>query len=178
MQAPTHVIAGALVGKAFQKIKPKPLRVALTAVTALFLHSVFDRIARLTYHPPNADFNDPFWVTYHGIVLAAFIAAIYFFWEDYKTGIIFSILPDLDWVIIHGSNILGAPLPYYDRPLIHTAIHYVTDHVPPFSLLQYLPDHTGSGAGIALEIVLNALMLLIIRRASKGVQKGRPLAGG
>ena len=162
MQAPTHVLAGVLIQKTFGNIASKPLRIFLIAVTGLFLHSVFDRIARLTYHPPDPDFKNALWVGYHIIVLLGFIASLYYFWEPYKLGIIFSILPDFDWVIKHGSNALGVSSGFYDRPWIHESIHWFVDRIPPFAWLQHLPNLTHLPAAALFEVFIVAILLFVI----------------
>ena len=165
MQAPTHVLTGVLIEKAYFRVKSKWLRGFLIAVTAVFLHSVFDRLARLTYHPPEADFKSLFWVSYHVAVLLGFIVSLYYFWKPYKLGIIFSILPDFDWVIIHGKDILGIGDGFYDKPWIHESIHFFIDRIPPFSLLQHLPNLTNMPATVLFEIFIVCIMLYIILNA-------------
>lgn len=148
MQAPTHVLVGVLIQKSYNQVKPHWLRVVLIAITGFFLHSVFDHIAKLTYHPSAPDFKSVFWVSYHLIVLTGFIVSLYYFWKPYKLGIFFSILPDVDWVIIHGREALDITSGFYDEPWIHKTIYWFVDHIPPFSCLQLLPDRTCEGGDI------------------------------
>lgn len=162
MQAPTHVLIGVLVERTFNHVRQNWLRVPLIAVSGLFLHSVFDRIARLTFHPPDADFGDAFWLSYHLLVLIGFIMSLYYFWKPYKLGIIFSILPDFDWVIIHGKKIFGVGGGFYYQPLIHQFIHSFTDRIPPFSWLQHVPDLTHLRWAVLAEIFIAAILLYII----------------
>lgn len=162
MQAPTHVLTGVLIERIFNGVRFYWLRVALIAVTGLFLHSIFDRIARLTFHPPDADLRDAFWVGYHLLVLIGFIVSLYYFWKPYKLGIIFSILPDFDWVIIHGKSLLGIESEYYNTPLIHHSIHSIVDRIPPFSWLQHLPDLTHLHWAALVEIFIVGILLYII----------------
>jgi len=161
MQAPTHVLTGVLIEKSFGRVRFPWLRIALIVITALFMHSVFDRLARLTYHPPEPDFKSTFWVGYHLLVAAGFIVSLYYFWRPFKLGIIFSILPDFDWVIIHGQEILGINIGY-SKPWIHEIIHHVADRVPPFSFLQYLPDLTHIPAAVLFELFIVVSLLYII----------------
>lgn len=162
MQAPTHVLTGVLIEKVFNGVRAYWLRVALIAVTGLFLHSVLDRLARLTFHPPRADFHDAFWAGYHLLVLVGFVISLYYFWKPYNLGIIFSILPDFDWVIIHGKNILGIEYGFYDRPFIHHFIYSVTDRIPPFSWLRHLPDLTHWPWASLGEVMLVCALVYII----------------
>ena len=154
MQGPTHVLVGVLIERTFNGVRQNWLRVPLIAVTALFMHSVFDRIARLTYHPPEADFHSVFWISYHFVVLIAFIFSLYYFWKPYKLGIIFSVLPDFDWVIIHGKRIMGIDSDFYNQPWMHKSIHFLTDRIPPFSWLQHLPELTPFHWAALVEVLI------------------------
>lgn len=164
MQGPTHITAGIALEKLFQPLKPKAFRFIALAITALLMHSVFDRIAIMTYHPPNADLHDPFWVGYHVPVYLAFLIMAIYFIPRYPIGVSFSILPDLDWVFIHGASALGIKDPWYDEAYLHKGVHFVIDHLPPFSLLhQYLPDYRHQPWTILIEVGLIVLMVLLIR---------------
>lgn len=165
MQAPNHVLAGVLIEKVFSGVKSRWLRGLLIAITGLLLHSIFDRIASLTYHPPQPDFKSLFWVSYHVLVLVGFIVSLYYFWKPYHVGIIFSILPDFDWVIIHGKEILGIRSGFYGNPWIHEGVHWLVDRVPPFSLLQHLPDLTTLPVAVLFELFIAGSMLYLIVNA-------------
>lgn len=167
MQGPTHIAVGVTLEKLFKPIKNKALRVVLLAIVALLLHSVFDRIARLTYHPPNANMDDKFWLYWHLFVYSLFLISVIYFLPKYPVGVGFSILPDLDWVFIHGASAMGIQDPWYDKPYIHTGIHYIIDHLPPFMWLQYLPNLTAEKWTIVNEIGLVIVLVLFVRWLNK-----------
>lgn len=138
MQAPTHILTGVAIQRAFSKMRNRTLAFILMAVCAFLSHGLLDKLARMTYHPPKADFNDWIWVTYHSFVLLATIYFLIIFWRKYKWGILFAILPDFDWVFIHGQTWTGINIPFYKQPLIHPIVHAFWDFViPP---LNELPD--------------------------------------
>lgn len=167
MQGPTHIVVGITLEKLFKPLRPNGLRIVLLAIMALLLHSAFDRVARLTYHPPNADFSDPFWVGYHLLVYSAFLVMAIYFIPKYPIGVSFSILPDLDWVFIHGASALGIQDPWYNQPYLHKGVHWVIDHLPPFSLLQRIPNYTHQKWTIVLELGLIIGFALLIRYLNK-----------
>lgn len=169
MQGATHVLVGISLEKIFRKDRMRPvLRFLVIAVLALFLHSVFDRIARITYHPPDARYNDVFWVAWHLVIYSVSIYLLVKFWAKYPIGITFSILPDFDWVILHGSKaLLGQHPSWYQEGHIHKFLHYITDSIPPFSFLQYLPNNIEGKFGIVWEILLIAGLAIIIRWLDK-----------
>ena len=164
MQLPTHILAGVAIQKAFQRIKYRPVALLLTAVLAFLSHGLLDKLAILTYHRPDADFNDPVWVGYHVLVLLASIFFFYKFWRKYKFGIMFAILPDFDWVFIHGQKILGIDIPFYKTAHIHSIVHYVYDNTWPFYYLNNLPDYRYNPWTALFEIVAVILFYILLTR--------------
>jgi hypothetical protein len=124
-----------------------------------------DRIALLTYHPPEPHFRSIFWLSYHILVVIGFILSLYYFWKAYWIGIFFSILPDFDWVIIHGKEIFGIQGGFYSQPWMHKSIHFFVDRIPPFSLLQHLPDLREMPTAALTEIFIACILLYIIFNA-------------
>ena len=174
MQGPTHILVGISLEKIFSKKRMQPVvRFVVIAVIALFLHSVFDRIARITYHPPDARYHDPFWVGWHLIIYGLTIYMLVKYWRKYPIGITFSILPDFDWVILHGSKALMGEHPiWYQTGHIHQFLHNITDAVPPFSLLhQHLPDRTDDKLGFLWEALIIISLLLFIRWLDKRAER-------
>jgi hypothetical protein len=164
MQAPTHILAGKIIQQLTDRRDYQFLVVALTFFLGLLFHAIFDKLARMTYHPPNADFTDYFWVFYHLLVLLTTIVFLYLYGAEAKWGIFFSILPDLDWVFIHGQTLLGIEIPVYRVPRIHQTINWVMDNIPPFTLLNLLPDYRFFYWAISLEVAFVGVLLLIIHR--------------
>lgn len=106
MQEPTHILAGVIIQRSVQLTCGRRAgALVLTAVAAFLSHGLLDRLANFTYHPPQADFHDPFWVVFHSCVLVTSILFLYIWWRRFKIGVTFAMLPDLDWVIIHGQKI-------------------------------------------------------------------------
>ncbi len=165
MQAPTHILTGVAIQKALEKMKYRPLALLLVAVLAFLSHGLLDKFARMTYHRPDADFNDPVWVGYHILVLLATLFFLYKFWRKYKFGIMFAILPDFDWVLIHGQTLTGLNIPFYKKPHIHNFVHSIFDTLFPF--LNNLPDFRYNPWTALFEVVLVILFYIFLTR--KGV---------
>jgi hypothetical protein len=157
MQEPTHILAGVLIQKSTQSILGRRWcgRV-LMAVLAFLSHGLLDRLANMTYHPPQADFNNTFWVAFHSCVLITTILFLWIWWRPYKWCVTFAMLPDLDWVFIHG----GAT--FYRKPYMHNFLHIIFDETPPFSWLK-VPNHRHNPWACLWEIGLIVVMLAIIR---------------
>lgn len=133
MQEPTHILTGVLIQRIFQSLRPQALRLVLIAVIAFLSHGLLDRLANVTYHPPIANFNDPFWVCFHLNVLKWTIVFLIIWWPRYWWGILFAAMPDLDWVFIHGQHIFHVNIPFYRTPRLHHFLHLIFDETAPFS---------------------------------------------
>lgn len=169
MQAPTHILAGVAIQKAFSKMRNRTVAFILMAICAFLSHGLLDKLARMTYHPPKADFNDPVWVTYHIFVLLSSLYFFYIFWRKYKWGILFAILPDFDWVFIHGQSWTGLNIPFYKQPHIHNFVHSIFDTITPF--LNDLPDYRFNPWTALFEVILVVMVYIFMRK--KGVLERR-----
>jgi len=162
MQGPTHLAVGILIQKATYKVKPLPLRHSLVAFLAIISHGILDKLARLTYHPPMPLARDWFWISYHVMIylLSMFILIKYF--GRYKVGLIFSIIPDLDWVVLHSSKFLPFQIPFWKKPILHEFLSGFIDFLPPFSLLNSLPNWNSKRKGVIVEFLLLAVLATFI----------------
>lgn len=162
MQGPTHFCAGVLIQDAMGNVRPDPLRHFLVGSLSFLSHGVLDRLAKCTYHPPAPLPHDLFWVSYHIIIAFLTVGVFVAFWRQYKLGLIFSVLPDLDWVVIHGSKLLSVRIPFWEEPLLHKLLSRFLDLFCPLKALDALPDWTTKNEAALLEMgLLVALMALI-----------------
>ncbi len=161
MQEPTHILAGVIIQRSFEPVRPRALGMALTAVAAFLSHGLLDRLANFTYHPPKANFHSLFWVTFHSGVLICTILFLVIWWRRYWWGILFACLPDLDWVFIHGQEIFGIKVPFYRTPHMHHLLGYVFDKSPPFSWMR-IPSNRFNPWACLWEVGLVIAMLLLI----------------
>lgn len=163
MQAPTHFVAGVLIQKALKqrKVQPFPLQYFLIAFLAVISHAILDRLARLTYHPPMPLTGDWFWISYHSVV--AFVSVFIFvkYWEKYKLGLISSVLPDLDWVVIYSSRLFSFQIPFWKEPILHGILFSFLDLLPPFGFLSALPDWRLEKKGVILELALFVILITV-----------------
>ncbi len=167
MQGPTHILTGVIIYRLFKWRNYSVIGLVITFILCFLLHGFFDKLAIVTYHPPTADFNDPFWLVYHIITWLASIVLIYVFWQDYKWGIVFSLLPDLDWVFINGQNLLHITIPFYRKPWMHEALNYIFDNTVPFNYLNYLPDNRLNPWACIWELLIIACLSLLLRTLFK-----------
>ena len=162
MQAPTHLVTGILIQKAMRNVQPISLQYFLVAFLAVISHGILDRLARFTYHPPMPLTGDLFWISYHSIIAFLTIFIIVKYWKEYKLGLIFSVLPDFDWVVIHSTNFFSLPIPFWKEPILHKFFFSFFDSLPPFGFLNTLPDWGLERTGIIVELALFITSIIFI----------------
>ncbi len=163
MQAPTHLLVGVIIQKLFDWKKYRAVSFILVAVIAFLSHGILDKLARLTYHRPDAAPTDPFWLAFHLVVLLTTITMLYVYWSTAKWGILFALLPDFDWIFIDGQAAFHVEIPFYKTPYIHNFLHLIYDNLPPFSYIDMLPDWRYNYWACLVEVALIGLLLLLIR---------------
>jgi hypothetical protein len=166
MQGSTHLVMGVFIQKILKGVEPAYLRYFLTALLALISHGVLDKFARFTYHPPNPLFGDPFWTVYHLIIVLLSIFIIIKCWGKYKIGMIFSILPDLDWVIIRTISFFSLQNIFQYEPILHNTFNLL-DFIPPFKYLNSLPDLSLRWEGAFLESGILLTLVFLIHVADR-----------
>jgi hypothetical protein len=163
MQAPAHILAGVIINRLFKWRNYKLMGLFLTLIFCLLAHGIFDKLSISVYHQPEPDFNDPFWLIYHLLMWLITIVLIYIFGRDYKWGIIFSLIPEIDWVIIGLQHLFHFTISFYQMPWIHFYLNYVIDQIPPFNYLDMLPDNRNNPWACIWELILIGALALIFR---------------
>lgn len=167
MQEPAHILAGVIIQKSFEGTKHRKVALGLTALLAFLSHGLLDKLANVTYHPPDPDFRSPVWVGYHLAVAAASITFLFLWWKKFKWGIIFAALPDVDWIFIHGQAIFHVQVPFYRQPHLHHFLNFIYEQIPPFSCLGHylddLPSYRHNPWAGLWELLFVAALLLVLR---------------
>jgi hypothetical protein len=170
MQGPTHLVCGILIQKALKNTRPLKLQYFLVASLAFLSHGVLDGLTRFTYHPYMPLFDDWFWISYHTIIAFLTIFIFIKFWGAYKIGLIFSILPDLDWVILHSCSFFSYKIPFWSEPLLHRIFYSFGNFLYAIGL-NFFPDWSLEREGATLEFAV--LGTLVIFTYAIGKEKER-----
>ncbi len=163
MQEPTHIMAGVVLGRIFRWRHYRGVSIPLTIILALLLHGIFDKLGLITYHPATTDFTDPFWLGYQVLMALSALVLLYMFWGEYKVAIVFSLIPDIDWIVLHTADAFHKEVIFYKTPLMHDALNYLLDNVIPFSYLNALPDLRTSEWACVIEFAFFGLLVLVYR---------------
>ena len=162
MHAPTHILAGVIIYRLFKWRNYKPVGLFLTFLCCLFTRAFFDSLS-LSVYQPGSDFSDPLGLIYHIVLWLASIVLLYIFWRDYKWGIIFMLIPDIDWVVLGIQHLFNFDIPFYNMPWIHFTYTYLLYLIPPFNYMDMLPDNRSNPLAFLWELALIAVLALIFR---------------
>jgi hypothetical protein len=159
MQTPTHILIGAAIQKAVERRVPRPLVPWATAPLALLSHGVLDKLARWTYHPPEPQWRDPFWVAFHTAVLAGSVALFRRYGRRYPWGVRFATAQDLEWVAAHLARTIRPGTDLFGDASPHRVVSRALDRVPGVRALERLPRWTHRKEAALIEAALIGLAL-------------------
>lgn len=167
MQAPTHLITGILIQQTITREQPITLqRFLVIAFAGIFSHGILDELAVLTYHPPASLAQDWFWISYHSIIGLLTIAILAKHWKKYSIGLIFSVFPDLDWIMIFLSKCFSLQIPFWRDKLVHQFLFHILDPLPPSSLLCHFPKCNLARQNVLPELALLGILSISILATS------------
>lgn len=169
MQMPTHLITGVLIDVAVEKsIAPAKSKNIIVVFLNLISHGLLDALSKSTYHPPEPLPNDVFWVVYHKFVLPILSAILLIkFWKRHKASMIFSILPDLDWVVRDINFRFDNFIPFWNKPILNQGLQSLVSNLPFFRWLNKLPDWRYVKTTVLIEglfICITSLLVWLIKR--------------
>ena len=163
MQGPTHMATGILIQKAMKRVRPDPLRYGLVAVLAFLSHGLLDKLATCTYHPGKPLVEDWFWNSYHILIAVLTVLIFVRYWKRYKLGLLFSVLPDLDWAVIHCSSFFSIQIPFWREPILHKLVQNLVRLLfPPIKFLDSLPNWGLVRKAALIECSLLAALFVFI----------------
>ena len=100
MQLITHLLIGVIIQILCFKYFILPFNLLLTIVFAFLSHFIVDMFAKITYHTPDPQKGDKFWLSWHIFSYGSGIIALIILYP-YIIGIIFANFVDLiDWLIL------------------------------------------------------------------------------
>jgi hypothetical protein len=130
-----------------------PFNIIFTIILAFFSHVVFDAVSVITYHTPDIQKEDKFWLVWHVIIYALSILSVIIFIVPYWLSLIFANIHDIwDWYILRpiqrkrekkGLGVWGENL-YF-----HSFVDRVRD-----TFFNWLPRWNYRKGGIIIEILV------------------------
>jgi hypothetical protein len=157
----THLLAGILIQILCFKFFQSPLNCLLTFVFAFLSHFILDSFTNITYHTPDPQKGNKFWVfwrifDYSG---TAIISIMFFF--PYVLGMLFANLMDVvDWVIlrpIYRKKVGEDEFSWNKDFIFHSLITKFRN-----KLLFWLPNWRFKKYGIIPELIIISGFLIFI----------------
>ena len=167
METPTHILIGALIQQSVEKRVPRRLVPWASAPLALLSHGVLDKLARFTYHPPEAEWRDPFWRAFHATVLVGSIVLFRRFGRRYTWGVSLAVAQDLEWVLAHGAEAIKPQTDLFGESSPHRVVSNALDRVPGLRALERLPRWTHRKEAALVELALIGLALWVLLSGEK-----------
>ncbi len=139
-----------------------PFNIIFTIIFAFLSHIIVDGIAIITYHTPEVQKGDNFWLTWHITIYILSILSYIFFAIPYWLGMVFANIMDIwDWFILRPlqkrkikreieSN-------WGDKYYFHRFVDWFRD-----KFLGWLPKWNYKRAGILFEILLIVVLIIPI----------------
>ncbi len=173
MQLPTHLITAVMIDKLVGRTKlPAQARPVVVASACYLSHGILDKMARATYHPPDP-LDNRFWKTYHHQVLPAITRTVLtVYGPKHWFAMLFSALPDLDWVVRGLSQKYNRKILNWDRPILNEGLHSLFDRIPVINLLNRLPDLRFQPKGVLVELGLVTAMVVLIQMIDHNKSSG------
>lgn len=161
MQAYTHLVVGALCGRAATSRIQGKAGVFVGVVVAALTHPFLDILCQVTYHPVGgSSIRGPDWIAYH---LVAYALAIAFAvrLRQHWIAMWAALWPDLDWVLrpLH----LGWP-----EGAIHAFLFGLPGlrHLQSF-VLTYLPDFRAHWVAGLPELAVSIVIAVVLVRGER-----------
>lgn len=167
MQAITHFFSGIFISILLEPLGITWLRLLLITGLCVLAHFLIDALAKITYHPPDAKWDDAFWVSWHAIVYVGSVACAIIFIRSFFFGMLVSVIPDIyDWGIIRGVRAYKRkhdPAVEQDQEkkqfMEGWEFHVLVDKFRE-RFLSFLPDLNHEAVGILPEIAIWIICIL------------------
>jgi hypothetical protein len=165
MEAITHILMGVLIQIVCFEYLPFPFNIIITIILAFFSHFLIDALAKITYHTPDARWNNIFWVGWHIFIFGISILATVWFFIPYWLGLLSANFVDIwDWLILrniqkvkqrsennHSEDVWG------EKYFIHSVIDKLRAKV-----FFWLPNWNYKKRGIIPELFLITVFWMLI----------------
>ncbi|MBY9012061.1 MAG: hypothetical protein KGD70_06780 [Candidatus Lokiarchaeota archaeon] len=139
-----------------------PWNLIFTIVFAFISHIIVDGIAVITYHTPDVQKGDKFWLIWHYFIYAISLFSIVIFFIPYWLSMLFANIIDVwDWFILRPIQkkirVNKPESKWGDKYYFHQIVDWVRE-----KLFFWLPERIYKKSGIIIEILLICGLSLII----------------
>jgi hypothetical protein len=139
-----------------------PWNIIFTIILAFLSHILVDSFSIITYHTPEAQKEDKFWLVWHYIIYGLSILSMVFFLLPYWLSVVFANIIDLwDWMIlrpIQKKKKAKNPVSNWgDKYYFHRMVDWTRD-----KLFFWLPQRSYKRSGVIIELIIICVLSLIL----------------
>ena len=162
MELITHNLIGVIIQILCFRFLLFPLNIVCTILFAHLSHLFFDAISIITYHTPDKQKGDKFWIIWHYIIYLLSIISFFIFMIPYWLGMLFANIIDIwDWFILRPiQKRIRKKSPeskWGDKYYLHWTVDWVRD-----KLFFWLPVRNYKKSGILIEIFIIIILSVIL----------------
>lgn len=154
----THALAGILIQICCFKIFVFPFDIIFSILFAFLSHFIIDALVLITYHPPDPQKGDMFWLVWQ-ILTYGSGAIIIILFLPYVIGMLFANLVDIiDWVIlrnIHTRKFKDEEKDWGKNYFFHSIIAKIREKA-----LFWLPNWIYEKKAIISEIIIDIILII------------------
>ena len=139
-----------------------PWNLIFTIVFSFISHIIVDAISIITYHTPDVQKGDKFWIFWHYIIYVLSLSSIIVFIIPYWLSMLFANIMDLwDWLTLRPIQKKiknkNPESKWGDKYYFHRIVDWVRER-----LFFWLPKRNYKKSGILIEIVIIIVFVLLI----------------
>ena len=162
METITHNLVAVFIQILCFKFLIFPWNLTFTIVFAFISHIIVDAIAVITYHTPDVQKGDKFWIIWHYIIYSLSLLSIIVFIIPYWLSMLFANIMDLwDWFTLRPiQKKIRKKNPeskWGDKYYFHRIVDWFRN-----KLFFWLPKRTYKRSGVFIEILLICVLSLIL----------------
>lgn len=159
MLPPSYIASGVFLQKAFSWRYNKLIAIIGFLLSAVLLHAIIDKIVSVVFDGVNYSIHDIIFVFFLVVMLLYSVVLIYIFGKKYWIGILFLLLPEIEYLWWLPAEWMNKEIIFYKRPYIHDAFNYMMDNTIPFHYLNNLASTNILLFYIAFELALPLIIL-------------------
>ena len=162
METITHNLIAVIIQILCFKFMIFPLNIFFTIVFAFSSHIIFDAISIITYHTPEAQKKDKFWIIWHILIYSLSLLSIVIFLIPFWLGLLFANIMDIwDWCIIRPIRKMNKKHNPSSKWGENLYTHKIVDWLRN-TFFDWLPKWNYQKSAVLIEIFIILSLILII----------------
>jgi len=158
----THNLIAVIIQILCLRIIWFPLNIIFIILFTFISHIFIDTLSILTYHTPEAQKDDMFWVMWHILIYSLSIISTIFFLSPFWLGLLFANIIDIwDWLILRSLQKIKKKYTPSSKWGENLYIHRLIDRFR-CRLFYWLPKWNYKKPGVIIEILIITISIITI----------------